>query len=142
MDLPIDIGSMTLSQAKEYCSKWSHEHGYPCEETGCELRRRHICMDWVHEWDFDRLTPEELEICKPLNAKWLTREEDEPTVIQIWGEKPRCAIYNGKKSYEGSVAIAQVDSEKFPSVRPGDCINVEDLIGCENNTCPDWEARE
>lgn len=124
-----DIGSMTLAHAKEYCFQWRHSHQAPCEKTGCELRRRHICMDCVHEWDFDRLTPEELEICKALGAKWITRSLESEHFCSLWSIKPsfdkiESHYFTGVEGY-----VATISSNKFPSVKPGDCINVEEMIG-------------
>lgn len=133
VETPFDIGNMTLAQAIEYCSKWAHEHGYPCEKTGCELRRRHICMDWVHEWDFDRLTPNELEICKALGAKYVTRSEN-GLCTELWSTAPMKRRDDDEKVYFvacGIGPIANTDHSLFPSVKPGDCINVEELIGGE-----------
>lgn len=127
----IDIENMTLFQAKEYCENHCTTGCY--NDRKCELAKRKVCHQYVHGWKLDCLTLEEFEICKLLGAKWLTREEAEPTVIQIWNEKPRCAMFDGKKTYEGAVAIAQIDPEKFPSVKPGDCINVGELIGGESD---------
>lgn len=130
----IDFENMTLAQTREYCSKWSHEHGYPCEETGCELRRRHICRDWVHEWDFDRLTPQEFEICKALGAKWVSTDAEYPDIVSLWKSKPMVEDgdhYNSRfypKDGLKSEWISHINSELFPSVKPGDCIDVEELL--------------
>lgn len=122
----IDISSMTLAQAKEYCRKWSHEHGYPCEKTGCELKRRNICIDWVHEWDLDRLTPEELKICMAIGAKWISMDLGCDGYVSIWSEKPN---RNNENGFENAKAdIGCISAEKFPSVSPGDCICVEELL--------------
>lgn len=134
MDLPLDIGSMTLAQSKEYCRNYRHNCIGRCEEVGtCELRNRHICGDWTHEWETVRyrLTPEELEICRLIGAKWISKDEfDGANVVDLWKQKP-----NGEK--DGSMyvyrntdgfQIASISDSLFLSVKPGDCICVEDLI--------------
>lgn len=135
MGLPIDIGSMTMAQAKEYCREFRHKNGYPCEEKGCELKKRHICMDWVHEWDFERLTPQELEICRDIGAKWISMDYGkEPLLIDkvyFWRDKPEL---DGDRYSPNRPCLAFVSSSLMPSVRPGDCINVEELLNGMDTT--------
>lgn len=126
----MDFENMTLSQVKEHCRKWRLEHGYPCEETGCDLKRRHICNDWAHEWDFDKLTAEELEICKAVGAKYISIDKPVslPDVVELWKEKP---VLNGCSGiYENRAVdarLAAVSMQLFPSLKPGDCICVNDI---------------
>lgn len=130
MELPIDIGSMTLAQAKEYCSKRAHEHGYPCEKTECELRRRHICVGWVHEWDFERLTPQELEICRAVGAKWITKGE-KARKVDFWNATPMKRTDEDGKIYYVACGVdpfGSLHDNLFPSIKPGDRICIEDLI--------------
>lgn len=122
----MDFENMTLTQAKEYCYMWRNSHQAPCEGTGCELLRRHICMDWVHEWDFDCLTPDELEICKAVGAKFVSVDKAGSGYVSLWRSKPMqdiCGEYKGIDAYMGCIS-----HDLFPSIKPGDCINVEELI--------------
>ena len=132
MELPIDIDSMTLSQAKAYCRNCRLSCIGHCEEVGaCELRNRHICMDWVHEWGFDRLTPEELEICRLIGAKWISKDKrNDVNTVDLWRQKPNGEVSGSTyvyRNYEG-FEVAAISDSLFPSVKPGDCICVEDLI--------------
>ena len=70
------------------------------------------------------LTEPELAICRAMGAKWVSRDDDVRSV-ELWREKPRktnSGIYVGEQS--GS-RIAMVNPSLFPSVEPGDCIEVE-----------------
>lgn len=77
------------------------------------------------------LTHRELEICKLLDAKWVTREEGFPKTVMLWDKKPHCEMYGHEKSYEGEIAIADIAPDKFPSLNPGDCIFVADICDKE-----------
>lgn len=122
-----DIGSMTLAQAKEYCRNYRQNCIGHCEEVGtCELRNRHICGDWTHEWETvrDRLTPEELEICKSVGAKWISKDGHKSCSIQFWKEKPT----KGDDGLYCGIRLGFLPNHCFPSVKPYDCICVDDLI--------------
>lgn len=132
--IPRDIGKMTLAEAKEYCRKQRIERTPKykfCNESecGCELKRRNICIDWVHEWNFDRLTPEELEICRALEAKWVSRDGScEGEVVHLWSSEPK-QDEDGDYLYSSDNApIAAVFKGIFKSINRGDCINVEELL--------------
>lgn len=77
-----------------------------------------------------RLTDKELEICMALDAKWITRDSGEQRVY-LWSHLPTKketqtdAVYFVGGDY---VPIAGVIGKRFPSVNPGDCICVEDLL--------------
>lgn len=117
-----DIEKMTIKQAKEYCMKFRKLYGYPCKETVCELRKRNICMDWVHEWRIERLTQSELDICRLIGAKYVTRDILNEFYVLLWSENPE---YDGAGSYTGD-PIACIGIEKFPSVKVGEIICLED----------------
>lgn len=76
-----------------------------------------------------KLTKTELDICKALGAKWVSKEEAWPYTVQLWEYEPRCEIYDGSKSYEGKlgfpVSIASISPDKFPSLKNGDLLCVE-----------------
>lgn len=94
-----------------------------------------------------RLTESELAICKVVGAKWLTRNilgefsEDEDTV-ELWttSHKPfiwsnrfvgcrsddiRDDLMKGRCDCHGAL---RAYPKLFPSVKPGDCINVEEMM--------------
>ena len=79
-----------------------------------------------------RLTPDELTICKALGAKWVSRDDEEPSFsfmdVRFWKSMPS----KGSRSYytteSDSDTIALCDAYLFPSLKPGDLVNVEDLI--------------
>ena len=72
------------------------------------------------------LTEPELTICKAVGAKWATRDysSDDPPVV-LWANEPQRAI----KIYMGCDYIASVRPNLFPSLKPGDCVNVEEAYG-------------
>lgn len=130
-----DIGSMTFAQAKEYC----REHCLRIVGTEekcadrCELAKRNICgygnsYD-VYQWELDLISPHELEICKALGAKWVSRDEIGGSV-HLWKSMPKQAQLTPIKQYfgDGHLSISTVSADIFQSVKPGDCINVEELL--------------
>lgn len=124
MDLPLDIGSMTLAQAKEYCER---NRSDDCGKH-CEFKRRYICgygcaID-IYRWNLDRLTPKELEICRAIGAKWISKDGHKSCSIQFWKEKPE----KGDDGLYCGIRLGFLPNYCFPSVKPGDCICVEDLI--------------
>lgn len=129
-ELQIDICSMTLAQAKEYCIKKRKKDGIPCREITCSLFNSELCGTPVYLWNLDRprLAPEELEICRALGAKWVSRN-DKFSQVWLWVDKPEKKESNGVFiCYVADKPIATVSSDKFQHVKPGDCISVEDLI--------------
>lgn len=85
-------------------------------------------MDWVHEWDFGRLTSEELEICRAVGAKWVTKDNyTTECFVYLWAERPDAG--NNGNTYGGAKkSFGKILGDLFPSVKPGDCICVDDLI--------------
>lgn len=134
----IDISSMTLAQAKEYCYM-HYGSGCRADGTDCVLAKCGVCGEIVHLWDieYDLLTPQELEICRAVGAKWITRD--------TFGKHPSICLWNGKPYKDESANIyfvchdkvmilASVDESIFRSIKPGDCICVEELLNNENQT--------
>lgn len=129
-ELPLDIGTMTLAQAKEHCRNFRLSHAGHCEEVGtCELRSRHICGDWPHEWEIvrDRLTPEELEICRAIGAKWASKDRHKMSNIEFWKDKP--VLSGDGFTYSGGERLAYLPCHCLPSLKPGDCICVDGAGG-------------
>ena len=140
-EIPHNIGNMTLAQAKEYCLKhstWIKEGRDDSCRKHCELGKRHICgfgcsYD-VFQWNLDRLrlTPQELEICRALGAKYISRDMVHTKCgIELRAEKP---TKDGHGEYVGGYVLAAVDTSLFPSVKLGDCINVEELLNGMDTT--------
>lgn len=115
------VENMTLAQAKGYCDKNRKNN---CGEL-CELRKRNICgygcaID-VFQWNLDVLTPTEIEICKALGAKWVSMGLSDHSV-DIWADNPSKGIMRESNDHIGILKCFAL-----PSIRPGDCICVEDL---------------
>lgn len=79
------------------------------------------------------LTEPELAICKLLNAKWISRdavpegyeEYDWSRDVDLWSERPE--VDDGfflSKSGDLDSCLASISAEFFPSVEPGDCVEV------------------
>lgn len=139
IEIPSDIGCMTLAQVKEYCQ--NHVNGgFKCTEQSCEFLKRGICCsDFVKYRNLDLLTPQELEICRVLGAKWVSRDAQFPDTVDLWKSKPVVEEgdhYNSRFHPNGERAtqwIACFNSNIFTSVNLGRCINVEELIGGESD---------
>ena len=72
-----------------------------------------------------RLTEQELAICKALKAKWASKD-DSGLSSALWNTKPSRmgGVYTASKIGP----IARVKTYFFPSLRPGDLVNVEELL--------------
>lgn len=78
-----------------------------------------------------RLTKEELEICRALGAKWVSRDDELGDVVNvdIWDDKPEKSSDGSYMAYKkDTLHIAGINFKIFPSIKPGDCINVEELM--------------
>ena len=77
-----------------------------------------------------KLTEQELNICKLLGTKWVSRDGEGYNymgVVKLWREKPQ--IGNTPCYYLTEVTyIATCELEYFPSLKPGYCVNVEELL--------------
>ena len=60
------------------------------------------------------LTDDEINICKALGAKWVTKEVEGE--VKLWKDAQEVSLLR--------VCIATVDAEKFPTLDMGDCIEV------------------
>lgn len=71
-----------------------------------------------------RLTEPELAICKAVGARWVSRNQIGTNGLHLWDKKPsgNQNFWNG-----GATSLATVSESLFPSVRPGDCICVEEV---------------
>ena len=84
----------------------------------------------VEDKDKPRLTEQELAICKAVGAKWVSFDDTNEDVVDIWTIKPETRMFDGKRHYyeQSTEHIACVNSYLFPSLKPGDCINVEEIL--------------
>lgn len=73
-----------------------------------------------------RITPEELAICKAVGAKWLCMD-DAGFKADLWNTKPS-KTDKGIYVAFGVDPMARLQPYVFPSLKPGDCINVEELM--------------
>lgn len=74
-----------------------------------------------------RLTEKELEICKALGAKWISRA-DGSAKTELWGTTPMMRTDEGGIRYfvsERTDPIARVNNNLFPSLKYGERIPVE-----------------
>lgn len=122
-----DIANMTLTQVKEYCRK----HNETCSKCALNVNGNgfRMCGYFVREWKLEpkpKLTQQELEICKALGAKYVTRDCLGSTKPHLWAFKP--VKVAGCYSCVDTHSLAIVSAKLFPSVKPGDCICVEDLL--------------
>lgn len=88
-----------------------------------------IGLEVVEVEDKPRLTEQELAICKAVGAKWVSWDkfhipELRNGIVDLWECSPH---YNGAQ-YSGTGLLAKVGIELFPSLNPGDCVNVEELL--------------
>lgn len=121
------LGEWTLNEIKEECEKW-----YDLDCRKCRIYE--FCINLLEgerpgNWDLSekpRLTERELEICRLLGAKWLSRDDKENS-IDLWKDAPE--YFEG--NYIDGGMIGFVPSDCFPSVKPGDCICVKEFIGNE-----------
>lgn len=75
-----------------------------------------------------KLSEMELAICKALCAKWVSMDiYDNVDIVTLWSVKPFCLDDEKTFFYADDIntkLIATVKRRMFPSVRPGDCIEV------------------
>lgn len=76
-----------------------------------------------------RLTETEMERCRVMGSKYLTRNGDKE-FVHMWGTRPEKCTYGCVAyyitGYSKARCLGVVDSDLFPSVNPGDCICVEE----------------
>ena len=89
-----------------------------------------------------RLPPSELDICKAVGAKWVSRDTHDGDTVELYTEKPERGDFGEYYSADDEW-IANIDSRLFPSVKPGDCICVEEacLLGAKA-LCAQQEAEK
>ena len=87
-------------------------------------------LEVIEVEDKPHLTEAELAICKALGAKWVSRDGEGYNymgVVKLWREKPQMG--NSPCYYlTAGTYIATCELNCFPSLSPGDCVNVEELM--------------
>ena len=87
-------------------------------------------LEAIEEEGKPKLTEQELAICKALGARWVSRNECNYDNVNLWEIEPTKSVNTSPRQYiarNGSL-LAAVNVCLFPSLNPGDCINVEDLM--------------
>ena len=122
------LRDMTVGEWKALCDKRTrelHEDGkLGAECDGCDMAE--ICAIPPDEWDLTEkphLTAAELNICKAVGAKWVSRDNG-LSVAVLWMDKPHLT----DSGYEGGTVAAEIYGKHFLCVRPGDCICVEEAV--------------
>lgn len=67
-----------------------------------------------------KLTQKELEICRALGAKWASVDKGK-NKVGLWKCVP---LYDGGV-YFGTDAVGRVTLSSFPSLNPGDCVEID-----------------
>lgn len=86
-------------------------------------------LEAIEEEGKPKLTEQELAICKLVGAKWVSRDGTHPgwENVCLWISKPEYQ----EKTYCGADLdddIATFSTDYFPSLEPGDLVNVEEMI--------------
>lgn len=73
------------------------------------------------------LTPDELTICETVGAKWVSRDKDNSLFVDLWDAEPLKVGTSYDLHDDGHVTqLAKIRAAIFRSVKPGDCICVEE----------------
>lgn len=85
-------------------------------------------LEVIEAEDKPCLTEAELAICKAAGAKWVSIDDDGGDV-ELWDEEPYKENGTYNIGYPPSpFGLARIASGLFPSLNPGDCVNVEGLL--------------
>lgn len=111
----------------EACAEYAIQH----PDKAIELMELEVVeVENNPKLDKPKLTEQELNICKLLGAKWVSRDGEGYNymgVVKLWREKPQMGKSPCYYLTEGTY-IATCELDCFPSLKPGDCVNVEDLL--------------
>lgn len=109
-----------LSPFKEDCTEYAAQH----PDKAIELMGLKIIYE--NENKEPKLTEQELAICKAVGAKWVERQgEPFDYQVHLWSEKPDKSMNTEETS---RIRIGGIRTELFPSVCPGDLVNVEEIL--------------
>lgn len=123
----------TFGEVQEECLRSTNCYGcsfYRGEAEGCTVRRTlnsAYKFIWPSNWelrDSGRLTEPELAICRATGAAWVTMDKGGCAYVSLWILKPTMTDVGLWVSDIQSLGL--VHRDKFPSVCPGDCVEVPD----------------
>lgn len=126
---------MTEKRLEDYTLGEVHEL---CKNRSCATCPVGPCLGCFNKirprpyaWTFPRLTHTEMELLRLTGAKWVSRDEEaDGGFVYLWCEKPICKESGVRNYYgDGNDEIGTLNADLFPSIRPGDCLNVEELLG-------------
>lgn len=124
------LKDLTLEDAKNICNAAALRYqADPC--PNCPLVNV-ICRGIVDEsanipgyWNLDephRLTEPELAICRATGAAWVTMDKGGCAYVSLWMVRP---TMTGVGLWTSDIqSLGLMHRDKFPSVRPGDCVEV------------------
>ena len=126
------LSEWTLGEVQALCEKRNGDgccDGCPFANVigNCTLR------GLPEEWDLKeapRLTAPEIAIMRAVGAKWVSRDENRyDGSVDLWMEKPLYGDGMYNNTCENGLAATIHNSALFPSVHPGDCIDLEECMG-------------
>lgn len=125
--LGVEVGERFHIAGSEGKTFWVTDKGYfetdPPHFSGSSF----LLMDAINHPEKiarnTRLTEAELAICKAVGAKWVSRNQIGMDALHLWDKKPS----GDRNFYNGDArSLATVAESFFPSLKPGDCICVEE----------------
>ena len=120
------LGEWTLGEVREVCDGYSICGDCPfCLDGGeCVVDITPNRWDLEYIPKFPALTEAERDIMWAMGAKWVSRGENGGEYVDLWGVKPLC-VKGNFFSEDGKPPVACAVGACFPSVEPGDCIELE-----------------
>lgn len=119
----------TMGECREFHRKRLEEFSGEAEKACDDCPLCGVCAIPADDWDLSdifRLTRAEREILRPFikeGARWLSRDKGRGEKIYLWAEKPQqdpAGYFVGKNPSVLNFPTL------FPSVRPGDCWELEE----------------
>ena len=124
------LSEWTLGEAQAFCKKRTESQnweGLGAECEGCPLNV--VCAITASEWDLKeapRLTAPEIAIMRAVGAKWVSMDVRGSKRIELWKEMPHKTEDGAFFSSVGNGSLAIVRESLFPSLKPGNCIGLEE----------------
>lgn len=115
-----------LCQSMDHCWNCTFHSGQTFCRVADMLRGKSRPMEW-NLAEPSLLTEPELAICRAIGARWVTKEKCSGSSAYLWDIRPTGK--NGKYidlTKTSGAFIAILSGGLFPSVRPGDCVEVPD----------------
>ena len=121
--VPVNGGTLTF---------WVTEKGYFKTDPPEQVGSTYLLLDAINHPESiiraPRLTEPEIVIMRALGAKWVSRDDYPDAYPELWEGKPELAGKTYACSTPTRVCIVFREG-MFQSVRPGDCISVEEAGG-------------